>query len=128
MVKRKIAEKRLWMFGNAITTNMSYEMTMNGTTSANTSSTIPCAQAAGQPMGQCEFCVARAGGGYATVVIKKSDGRTRAIFFRMGKPIGADTSQAEGYPEFKATKESDLNIIRIGNERYEIPDAVALGG
>lgn len=89
---------------------------------------LSCAQYLGQPMGQCEFGVARAGGGYATVVITKPDGRARAIFFRMGKPIGADTSQTDGYPEFGATKESDLNRIRIGNERYEIPDAVVLGG
>jgi len=89
---------------------------------------IPCAQDVGQPMGQCEFGVARAGGGYATVVIKKPDGRTRAIYFRMAKPMGADTSQADGYPEFRSTKENDLHLIRIGNERYEIPDAVVLGG
>jgi hypothetical protein len=89
---------------------------------------IPCAQSIGQPMTQCEFGVARAGGGYATVVIKKPDGRTRPIFFRMGKPIGADTSEADGYPEFRATKENDLHLIRVGNERYEIPDAVVLGG
>jgi hypothetical protein len=30
---------------------------------------IPCAQYPGQPMTECEFGVARAGGGYATVVI-----------------------------------------------------------
>jgi heat shock protein HslJ len=89
---------------------------------------IACAQQAGQPMVQCEFGVARAGGGYATVVIKLPDGRQRIIFFRMGKPIGADTSQADGYPEFRATKEGALNLIRIGNERYKIPDAVVLGG
>jgi heat shock protein HslJ len=89
---------------------------------------IPCAQYRGQPMGQCEFGVARAGGGYSTIVVKNPDGRTRAIFFRMGKPIGADTSLADGYPEFSATKENDLHLIRIGNERYEIPDAVILGG
>jgi len=89
---------------------------------------IPCAQYPGQPMMECKFGVARAGGGYATVVIKKPDGRTRAIFFRMGKPIGADTSEADGYPEFRATKENDLHLIRLGNERYEIPDAVVLGG
>lgn len=89
---------------------------------------IPCAQSAGQPMMQCEFGVARAGGGYTTVVIKKPDGRSRAIFFRMGKPIGADTSQADGYAEFFASKENDLHLIRVGNERYEIPDAVVLGG
>ena len=89
---------------------------------------IPCAQHRGQPMGQCDFGVARAGGGYATVVVTLSDGRTRAIFFRMGIPMGADTSQADGYGEFRATKESDLNLIRVGDERYEIPDAVVLGG
>ena len=89
---------------------------------------IPCAQHAGQPMGQCEFGVARAGGGYATVVVKRPDGRQRIIFFRMGRPIGADTSQAEGYPELRAIREGDLNLIRIGSERYEIPEAVVLGG
>ncbi len=89
---------------------------------------IPCSQVRGQPMSECEFGVARAGGGYATVVVTKPDGRNRAIFFRMGIPIGADTSQADGYPEFQATRESDLHLIRIGDERYEIPDAVVLGG
>ena len=88
---------------------------------------VPCSQSVGQPMTECDFGVARAGGGYATVVITKPGGRTRAIFFRMGKPIGADTSEADGYPEFRAIKENDLNLIRVGKERYEIPDAVVLG-
>ncbi len=89
---------------------------------------IPCAQYVGQPMHQCEFGVARAGGGYATVVIKTPDGRTRAIFFRMGRPIAADTSEADTSGPFRATREGDLNFIRVGSERYEIPDAVPLGG
>jgi len=89
---------------------------------------LPCAIAAGQPMGQCEFGVARAGGGYATVVIKKPDRRTRAIFFRMGRPIAADVSESEGRLDFRATKDGDLHRIRVGNERYEVPDAVVFGG
>jgi len=99
-----------------------------GQGSIDATGNISCAQSAGQPMMPCEFGVARAGGGYATVAIKKSDGITRLIYFRMGKPIGANTSQADGYPEFRATKEIKLNLIRIGNERYEIPDADVLGG
>jgi len=87
-----------------------------------------CAFTPDQPMGQCELGVARAGGGYATVVIKKPDGRTRAIYFRMGRPIGADVSESEGRLEFRAMKEGDLHRIRVGNERYEIPDAVVFGG
>ena len=78
-------------------------------------------------MMQCEFGVARSGGGYATVVIKKPGGRTRAIYFRMGVPVGAATSEADP-GEFSATREGDLNFIRVGDERYEIPDAVPLGG
>jgi hypothetical protein len=88
---------------------------------------IPCAQSTGQPMGSCNFGVSRAGGGYATVVIERKDGRTRAIFFSMGVPIGADTSEADP-GEFSAEREADLHLIRVGTERYEIPDAVVLGG
>lgn len=87
-----------------------------------------CAQYSGQPMTECTFGAARAGGGYATVVVTRPDGRPRAIFFRAGTPIGADTSQADGAFDFRAAKESDLHLIRIGDERYEIPDAVVLGG
>jgi len=90
--------------------------------------TLPCAQTLGQPMAQCDFGVARAGGGYATVVITRPDGRTRVLFFRMNRAIGADTSQADTYPEFSATREGDLHLIRVGGERYEVPDAVVLGG
>ena len=89
---------------------------------------ISCEHSMTKGMAKCEFGVARSGGGYATVVINKPDGRKRTIFFRMGKPIGADTSQADGYPSFSATKENDLHRINIGNERYEIPDAVIMGG
>lgn len=89
---------------------------------------IPCAQHAGQPMGQCQFGVARAGGGTATVVVTLFDGRKRVIFFEQGKPVGADLSQADGKATLRATKESDLHMIRIGDERYEIPDAVVFGG
>jgi hypothetical protein len=89
---------------------------------------IPCAQHSGQPMGQCEFGVAREGGGNATVVVTRPDGRTRAIFFVNGRASSADSSQADGYGEFSARRESDLNLIRVGDERYEIPDAVVQGG
>ncbi|MGD8709076.1 MAG: META domain-containing protein [Ectothiorhodospiraceae bacterium] len=88
---------------------------------------IPCAPYPGEPTVQCEFGVARAGGGYATVVVRKPRGGSRAIFFRMGRAIGADTSEADP-GDFGVTREGDLNVIRIGRERYEVPDAVVLGG
>jgi hypothetical protein len=87
---------------------------------------LPCSPHAGQPMGQCEFGVARAGGGYATVAVTRPIGR--GISFRIDRPIGADASQADGCREFRLRKESELNLIRVGAERYEIPAAVVLGG
>ncbi len=90
--------------------------------------TLPCSFSKDDAMKECEFGVARAGGGYATVVITKPDGVKRAVYFRMGKAIGADTSQADGYPEFRSSKKSDWNLIHVGNEFYKIPDAVIFGG
>ena len=76
----------------------------------------------------CEFGVARKGGGYATVVVVKPDNIKRAFFFRIGKATGVDTFQVDGFSDFKANKVRDQHIIHVGEERYEIPDAVILGG
>lgn len=89
---------------------------------------LGCAEREGQPLGQCDFIVARAGGGYATVVVTRADGRKRAIFFRRGVAVGADTSQADGYPEFRAHRGGDVTTVLVGEERYEIVDAIILGG
>lgn len=88
---------------------------------------IPCAQHAGQPMGLCDFGVARAGGGDSTVIITKPDGTKRAVFFILGQPISADTSEAD-YGPFAFSRSNDLSTVTVGTERYEIPDAVTLGG
>jgi hypothetical protein len=89
---------------------------------------IACSMGGGQPTGSCKFGVKRAGGGSGTVEVTKPDGRTRAIFFDKGTAIGYDQSQADA-SKFSASKEnSDMNIVRIGSERYEIPDAVIFGG
>ena len=79
-------------------------------------------------MGRCTFGVVRAGGGTATVVVTHPDGRKRFIFFEKGKAVGADLGQADGSMTFRVTKEADLYMIRAGDERYEIPEAVIFGG
>jgi hypothetical protein len=94
----------------------------------NATGKIPCAQAPGQPMGQCDFGVARAGSGTAAVSVTMPDGRKRMIMFQKGKAVGADLSQADGNMKFSASKQADLFQIRAGDERYEIPDAVINGG
>jgi hypothetical protein len=89
---------------------------------------VPCAQHKGQPMGQCDFGVTRTGNGDATVVITRPDGSKRTIMFTGGRATGADISQADGGAVFSAQRDGDLNLIKVGGERYEIPDAAVSGG
>ncbi len=49
---------------------------------------IPCAQYAGQPMSQCDFGVARAGGGYATVAVTRPDGTQAPHLLPQRRPHG----------------------------------------
>ncbi len=79
-------------------------------------------------MGQCDFGVKRTGNGDATVVITQPDGRKRTIIFTGGRATGTDISQADGSAAFSVQREGDLNMIRVGDERYEIPDAAVTGG
>lgn len=87
-----------------------------------------CAMRPGQPMQECQAAAALDGGGTATVVVTRPDGRTRFIFFDSGKAIGADLSQADGSRHFRATKRGDVYHIEAGNERYEIVEALVFGG
>jgi hypothetical protein len=89
---------------------------------------VSCAMAAGQPMQQCQAAVARDGGGTATMVVTRPDGRTRFIFFEKGQAMGADLSQADGNMNFRSSKRGDNYLIEAGNERYEIVEAFVFGG
>lgn len=89
---------------------------------------IDCAQAASQPLTRCGFGVAREGGGTATVVVTKPDDIDRMLFFQNGEFLGANTSQADGYPDYGATKDGDVFRVSVGDERYEIVEAVIFGG
>ena len=88
---------------------------------------VPCSMGGGQPIGSCPFGVKREGNGSGSVTLTKPDGRTRTIFFTNGRPTGADISEADP-GRFSASKQGDLSVVRIGQERYEIPDAVVFGG
>ncbi|MGB5190373.1 MAG: hypothetical protein WBN56_15125 [Robiginitalea sp.] len=96
-------------------------------TDYNATGMIPCSMGNGQPTGNCKYGVIRQGNGSGMVTITKSDGRTRTIYFENGKATGYDESQADR-ASFRASKEYDLYIVHIGDERYEIPEAVINGG
>lgn len=87
---------------------------------------VPCSSGSGAPTGQCPFGVVRRGAGDADVTVTLPTGHKRTIMFEKGRPVRSDAPAASG--AFGASKTSDLNVITIGTERYEIPDAVVLGG
>lgn len=70
---------------------------------------------------------AAAGGGYAALQVWLTPERTRTLYFRFGRPVGADTSRADGYPPFSARREGDLYLVSVGSERYEVADRVIFG-
>jgi hypothetical protein len=96
-------------------------------TDFNATGNLPCAMGGGQPTTSCAFGVKRQGQGKGLVTVTKPDGGKRTIFFDKGRATGYDASQADK-AAFKSTRQSDLTTVHIGDERYEIPDAVVNGG
>ena len=82
-------------------------------------------------MAQCQAGVIRNTDGTAVVRVTLPDGRMRNLFFDRTGAVGADVSQADG-PDvqgFKVEKVEDLYKIALGKkERYEVPEALIVGG
>lgn len=89
---------------------------------------IPCARVVGQPMGSCRFGVRREGGGSGSITVFWPDGGNRVIFFSKGAPSRYDESQADGGARMTVHREADLFRVRIGDQRFEIPEAIISGG
>ena len=88
---------------------------------------IPCARMADQPMANCDFGVVREGKGSGYIEVSWPDGGNRVIFFEDGTPTSFDSSAADGEAEMTVGKDADLFEVRIGDERFEIPDVVIVG-
>jgi hypothetical protein len=84
--------------------------------------------AAGQPITECEFGVVREGEGSGYIKVFWPDGSDRVLFFEDGTPAALDRSEADGDRTMTVAREVDLCRVRIGHQRFEIPEAVLLGG
>jgi len=74
---------------------------------------------------ECEAFVIRRGfDGTATVEIRGANAAKRRILFVKGKPVASDSQDPVTF-----SRKGDLSIVRFGtDERYEIPDALIVGG
>ncbi len=98
-------------------------------TSFHATGQVPCARSAGQPMAPCRFGVTRTpgrGNGYVTVFWP--DGGNRVIYFEDATPVRYDESQADGGARMTVGRSGDTYQVRIGQQRFEIPEAVITGG
>lgn len=128
--RNEVARYRLEMIvnggGKSAAAAPSHDAKVPGTDFHATGS-VPCKLGKGQPTTNCDMGVQREGNGSGMVTVTQPDGRKRVIYFQNGRATGYDQSQADK-GAFSASKESDLTIVHIGDERYEIPDAVIFGG
>ena len=84
---------------------------------------MPCATASGQPMRAWPFGVVRDGPGKAGVWIALGEGQERQIPVQAGAPVATNVATPLTFD-----KKADLFFVRVGEERYEIPEAVVNGG
>ncbi len=88
---------------------------------------IPCAQERGQPMGSCTYGASRGDGGDATVVVTFPNGFRRKLFFAHGAFIRADSSMSGAGFDTDWRTEGSRHVIRVDDQRYELPDAAIFG-
>jgi uncharacterized protein YraI len=84
--------------------------------------TLPCAMIPGQPTRDCAYGAVRSAPGTASIRIVGTGGEMRWIYFDQGVPVRTDGSGV-----FLVERMADLFLIRVGNERYEVPLSVATG-
>jgi hypothetical protein len=84
---------------------------------------VNCAATAAEEMRTCPFGLVRDGPGNAGVWIALGGGRERQILFEGGVPVATNVDAALTFD-----KTSDQFTIRLGDERYEFPEALVNGG
>jgi len=85
---------------------------------------LPCSPVPGQPTTSCTFGVIREDRpGHAGLWIDIGGESERYFLFEDGEPV-----HSNGAGEITVERLGDLQLLRLGGERYEIPDAVIYGG
>ena len=90
-------------------------------------SIIPC-ERPGTGAGQCDAGVVREGNGNGFVMVFWPDAGNRVLYFENGEVVRYDQSEADGGAELRVTRDGDVQIVTVGDARFEIFDALLIGG
>ena len=88
---------------------------------------IPCAQERGQMIGECTAGVARGNGGDATIVVSFANGFKRTLTFVHGEFVSASATMSGTGADHDWKEEGGLHIIRVDDQRYELPTELVFG-
>ena len=88
---------------------------------------IRCAQERGQELGDCEMGVARSGGGDATVVLRFPNGFARLLYFTNGAFVSANATMSGVGTDTDQRRQDERHLIRVDDQRYELPDEILFG-
>lgn len=85
---------------------------------------LPCAQEQGQALGLCSAEVARGEGGDATIVVTFPNGFKRKLYFVHGEFVSASATMSGVGRDTEWSLQNGLHLIRVDDQRYEVPDAL----
>jgi hypothetical protein len=91
---------------------------------------VPCVTRAGWRLRDCTAGLVRRPDGSAVVTIFHPEGRSRDIAFDpAGRATGVATAEQDGSDRqpFSATRRGTITVVRLGPERYDIPDSLVRG-
>ena len=91
------------------------------------SSIIPC-ERPGTGSAQCDAGVVREGNGNGFVMVFWPDAGSRVLYFENGEIVRYDQAESDGGAELRVTRDGDLQIVTIGDARFEVFDALLVGG
>ena len=91
------------------------------------SSVINC-ERPGTGAGQCDAGVVREGNGNGALFVFWPDTGSRVLYFENGEIIRYDESEADGGARLSVTREGDIQIVSVGEARFEVVDALLIGG
>ena len=92
---------------------------------------VACSVTGGETRHNCPASLMRdpRGDGVHVVEVTKPDGVRRAILFKDGKPLDAESADGDGSADyaFSFMQQGDEFLVCFGRERYRIPEAFAYG-
>jgi hypothetical protein len=89
---------------------------------------ISCVRERDAASAMCDFGVIREGGGKGSITVFWPVGGNRVIFFKGNKPSSYDQSEADGGAQMTVDENNGMFSVRIGDQRFELFEAIMTGG